>query len=185
VYDVADAVVVGSLLISLIRHADRVAIGCQAQLVNVIAPILTRPGGAAWRQTIFHPFAQASRWARGETLLVEPQVRCYEAEGYGDVPLVHATATWHAESGDVTVLCVNRSTDQVVQLDTVVAAVPGARLVEATVLAAEDPSARNTEEQPDAVVPRRNHDALLDDGHLRAPLPPVSWNVFRLTTRSP
>src|SRR5262249_47321512 len=56
-YNVTDAVVVGSLLIALLRHCDRVSVACQAQLVNVIAPIVAEPGGPAWRQTIFHPFA--------------------------------------------------------------------------------------------------------------------------------
>ena len=60
-----DAVVVGNLLISLLRHADRVKIGCLAQLVNVIAPIMTEPGGPAWRQASFHPFALTSRYGRG------------------------------------------------------------------------------------------------------------------------
>ena len=64
-YSVADAVVVGNLLISLLRHADRVKCACMAQLVNVIAPIMTEPGGIAWRQTIFFPFALTSRLARG------------------------------------------------------------------------------------------------------------------------
>ncbi|NIS34845.1 MAG: alpha-L-arabinofuranosidase, partial [Actinobacteria bacterium] len=38
VYSARDAVVVGDLLITMLNHADRVRIGCQAQLVNVIAP---------------------------------------------------------------------------------------------------------------------------------------------------
>ena len=68
-YSVVDAVVVGGLLVSLLRHCDRVRIACQAQLVNVIAPIRTEPGGAAWRQTIFDPFAATARHARGDVLL--------------------------------------------------------------------------------------------------------------------
>ena len=67
-YRAADAVVVGSLLISLLRHADRVHAACQAQLVNVIAPIRAEPGGPAWRQTTFHPFALTARLARGVVL---------------------------------------------------------------------------------------------------------------------
>ena len=71
-YTVADAVVVGSLLISLLRHSDRVTAACQAQLVNVIAPIRTEPGGPAWRQTIFHPFAHdRPALAKGDVLRVE------------------------------------------------------------------------------------------------------------------
>ena len=38
VYNVADALVVGGMLITLLNHADRVRIACLAQLVNVIAP---------------------------------------------------------------------------------------------------------------------------------------------------
>jgi alpha-L-arabinofuranosidase len=85
-YSVADAVVVGSLLISLLRHADRVRCACLAQLVNVIAPIMTEPGGLAWRQTIFFPFALTSRLARGESL--QPQLSCddYDTATYGSVP---------------------------------------------------------------------------------------------------
>lgn len=67
VYTVTDAVVFGSLLIALLRHADRVTVACLAQLVNVIAPIMTEPGGAAWRQTTFFPFAQAAKYGRGRS----------------------------------------------------------------------------------------------------------------------
>ncbi|HET6626092.1 MAG TPA: alpha-N-arabinofuranosidase [Nocardioidaceae bacterium] len=183
VYDVADAVVVGSLLISLLRHADRVAIACQAQLVNVIAPILTRPNGPAWRQTIFHPFAQASRWARGEVLRVEPDVSRYPTERYGDVPLVDATATHDPATGDLTVLAVNRSTTEPVTLEADLRAFGGYRLEHATALAERDVRAHNTVHAPDAVVPRDNNSARLQDGRLSVVLPPVSWNVVRLTSR--
>ena len=68
VYSVADAVVVGSLLITLLKNSDRVRSASLAQLVNVIAPIMTEPGGPAWRQTTFFPFATTSRLAAGEVL---------------------------------------------------------------------------------------------------------------------
>ena len=56
-YNVADALVVGNLLISILRRSDRVKMACLAQLVNVNAPIRTEPDKAAWRQTTFFPFA--------------------------------------------------------------------------------------------------------------------------------
>ena len=68
VYSVADAVVFGNLMISLLKHADRVSSASLAQLVNVIAPIMTEPGGAAWKQTMFFPFALTARLAQGEAL---------------------------------------------------------------------------------------------------------------------
>ncbi|GAB4003495.1 hypothetical protein GCM10029992_45410 [Glycomyces albus] len=69
-YSAMDAVVFGSLLITLLRRADRVTAACLAQLVNVIGPIMTEPGGPAWRQTTFYPFAEASRYGRGQVLRV-------------------------------------------------------------------------------------------------------------------
>jgi alpha-L-arabinofuranosidase len=64
-YSVLDGVVVGNLLISLLKHADRVTSASMAQLVNAIAPIMTEPGGDAWRQTTFFPFAVTSRLRSG------------------------------------------------------------------------------------------------------------------------
>ena len=64
----ADALAFGGLCISLLNHADRIKAACLAQLVNAIAPIMTETGGPAWRQTIFYPFAQMSRYGRGKVL---------------------------------------------------------------------------------------------------------------------
>ena len=72
---VVDAVVVGSLLISLLRHADRVRIGCLAQLVNVIAPIRTEPGGPAWRQTTSTRSRSPRGYGRGTVLRTQTRRR--------------------------------------------------------------------------------------------------------------
>jgi alpha-N-arabinofuranosidase len=179
-YDVVDATVVGSLLITLLRHADRVGIACQAQLVNVIAPIRSEPGGPAWRQTIFHPFAQAAAFARGQVLRVEPQVASYDSVVHGDVPLLDATATHDEETGAVTLLAVNRSTTEELELSADVRAFAGHRLAGATTLTAADVRTTNSAETPDAVAPTDNTRVELADGRLTVVLPPVSWNVIRL-----
>ncbi len=83
VYTVTDAVVVGSLLIALLRHADRVTSASLAQLVNVIAPIMTEPGGTAWRQTIFFPFAATSAHARGVAVDVGLRSESYHTDQFG------------------------------------------------------------------------------------------------------
>ncbi len=184
-YDVADAVVVGSLLITLLRHADRVGIACQAQLVNVIAPILTEPGGAAWRQTIFHPFAQVTRYARGDVLRVEARSPAYPTALYGDVPLVETAATYDEESGDLAVFAVNRSRTEPLEIELDVRGFPGERTLEATTLHHEEPTTRNVASDPDRVVPRMLSKARLSEGHLTAVLPALSWNVIRLIPDEP
>ncbi len=179
-FTVVDAVVVGSYLISLLNHADRVAIACQAQLVNVIAPILTEPGGRAWRQTIFHPFAQAARLAKGQVLHRLIDSPTYVTAKYGEVPLLHATATYDGETGEVCLFAVNRSTTETLPLTADLRGFGALQVVEHSVLADDDLQARNTAEQPDRVVPRRGQDARLAEGRLGVGLPPASWNVLRL-----
>ena len=180
-FNVADAVVVGDLLITLLRHADRVSIACQAQLVNIIAPIRTEPGGAAWRQTIFHPFAQTSRLAHGEVLQLALDSPTYPTEKYGDVAVLDATATWDAETGALSVFAVNRGTAEPVDVVLTLAQLQALAVSEAMVLAEEDPYLTNTQEHPDRVRPRPL-DASLTDGTLRFTLPPVSWAAVSLTT---
>ena len=89
-YSVLDAVVVGNLLISLLKHADRVRSASLAQLVNVIAPIMTEPGGPAWRQTTFFPFAATSRLAQGEAL---------DVRALGDVSVPGASSLYDDDLG--------------------------------------------------------------------------------------
>jgi alpha-N-arabinofuranosidase len=179
-YSVVDAVVVGSLLISLLRHSDRVTAACQAQLVNTLAMIRTEPGGPAWRQSIFHPFALTSRHARGTVLRVEPVVQTYETEQHGDVPFIDAVATHDDESGETVIFAVNRSQDGPVLLDVDLRAVPVGHTVEHLTLADDDILAVNSAAAPQRVVPRRHDAASLEGGHLLTTLPAVSWNVLRV-----
>jgi alpha-N-arabinofuranosidase len=188
VYSVTDAVVFGSLLIALLRHADRVTVACLAQLVNVIAPIMTEPGGPAWRQTTFYPFAQASAYGRGRVLTVNVDSPTYATAKYGEVPLLHATATIDDETGAVTVFAVNRSQTEALPLTVDLRGLNLTRVIEHSVLTDADPDARNTLVDPNRVTPRAVRGTALAGAGvgveagatLNAVLPPLSWNVIRL-----
>jgi alpha-N-arabinofuranosidase len=183
VYDVTDAVVVGSLLITLLRHADRVGAACQAQLANVIAPIMTRPQGPAWRQTIFHPFARTARHARGTVLRVEPDSPVVDTARYGEVPALWATATHDEESGEMVLFAVHRGRGEPLTLTADLRAFPAARVRQHLLLHDTDTTAANTAEQPDRVRPRPVAGTRADGGALTVELPPVSWTMIRLATR--
>ncbi|MGW1804278.1 arabinosylfuranosidase ArfA [Streptomyces sp. NPDC002078] len=178
-YSVTDAVVFGSLLIALLRHADRVTVACLAQLVNVIAPITTEPGGPAWRQTTFFPFAQASKHGRGEVLDVRVDSPTYETRKYGETDLLHATAV-RAADGTVTVFAVNRSRTDALPLEVTLRGLGLTTVTEHSALADADPDARNTLDEPERVVPHPVEGTALADGTLTAVLEPLSWNVIRL-----
>jgi alpha-L-arabinofuranosidase len=179
-HTITDALVVGGLLLSLLRHCDRVKVACQAQLVNVIPFIRTLDGGPAWRQPSFYPFAHAARYGRGEVLRVRVDGPTYATEEEGHVPVVDALATHDAESGTVTLFAINRGAEAVA-LEAVLRELPQAAVAEHLVLADDDLDAGNTPEAPDRVVPRAGSGARVEDGSLRAELAPYSWNVLRLS----
>ncbi|MBN9605219.1 MAG: alpha-L-arabinofuranosidase [Actinomycetales bacterium] len=180
VYSVVDAVVFGGLLISLLKHADRVRSASLAQLVNVIAPIMTEPGGPAWRQTTFFPFATTSRLARGVALDVHVDAPCYETPRYGSVPLVDAVATYDAESGAAAVFAVNRSLSEEVTVEIDVAALGGLGVRSAVTLADADLEAANTLAEPERVGLHENATAERVGDVIRVVLPPLSWTAVEL-----
>jgi alpha-N-arabinofuranosidase len=179
-YTHVDAVVVGTMLISLLKHADRVKIACLAQLVNVIAPIMTETGGSAWRQTIFYPFLHASHFGRGEVLDLQVASPSYANSTFDDVPLLEAVATIDDEQQTVNVFAVNRSQDESLRLEGDLRGLPGYIVAEHIVLSHDDPHACNTSKAPDTVTPHSNGSAKLTDGVLTAEIPKLSWNVIRL-----
>lgn len=179
-YSVLDAVVVGSLLISLLRHADRVTAASLAQLVNVIAPIMTEPGGPAWRQTTFFPFATTARLARGEVVGLAIDAGSYETERYGRVPLVDAVATRDAEAGRAAVFLVNRDQQESAKVTVDLAGFRAAELLEALTLADAELDAKNTLEQPARVGLAVNAAARVTGTQLTIELPAVSWTAVSL-----
>lgn len=181
VYSVADAVVVGSLLITLLRRSDRVRSASMAQLVNVIAPIMTQPGGAAWRQTTFFPFATTSRLAAGDVLRPSISTDSYATAEWNEVPYVDAVVTYDAPALEASVFLVNRHLTESRTVSIDLERLPGMRLVEAVTLSDPDPYAANTRENPDRVSLTANSSALLEAGRLVIELPPVSWSAIALS----
>jgi alpha-N-arabinofuranosidase len=179
-YNVADAVVVGNLLISLLRHTDRVHAASLAQLVNVIAPIMTEPGGRSWRQTTFHPFALTAGHAAGEVLRLAVDAPVQETAKFGPVPVIDAVATHDPETGGVVVFAVNRSLTDDVALGVDLRGFPGLRVADAVTLANPDHTWSATADDATSVLPRTNTSAKVADDHAHVDLPPVSWSMLRL-----
>ena len=181
VYGSLDAVVVGDLLITLLNHADRVAVACLAQLVNVIAPIMTEPNGNAWRQAIFAPIATVAGSARGVGLI--PQIRTPEVETtqYGDVPAVAAAATYDAQGRSASVFLTNRAehpVDAVLELrgETAWTAIDSATVIIADDKCPLDAAAARHVRQPLS-------DARLDGSTITVALPAESWAAVLISAR--
>ncbi len=183
IYTVDDAIVVGSLLITLLNHSDRIGIACQAQLANVLAPIMTEEDGRSWRQTIFYPFALMSRHSLGKVLNLRVESPLVETELFGRVESILATVTADDATGSINIFLVNRDAvnDCEVSIDLVGLGV--FEIVEQVVLHDADPLATNSAENPERVLPRQAMTcAISSTGTIVVPSPARSWQMIRMRT---
>ncbi|MBQ9166502.1 MAG: alpha-N-arabinofuranosidase [Oscillospiraceae bacterium] len=178
-YNFEDALVVGLLLITLLKHSDRVKMACLAQLVNVIAPIMTEPDGGAWRQTIYYPFLHASRYGRGVALQPVFTSSKHDTKDFNDVTDIDSVAVYREETGELTIFAVNRDLEDAIPLECDLRSFAGAELVEHIILACDDLKARNSA-AGEIVAPAHLSGDVLEDGILTSRLPKASWNVIRL-----
>ncbi|MCV2369614.1 arabinosylfuranosidase ArfA [Roseateles oligotrophus] len=179
VYNVEDALLIGGMLTMMINHADRVKVACLAQLVNVIGPIMTAPGGPAWRQTIFHPFALTARHAHGMVLRAVIRSPGWTDAKQGELPYLCASVVHEAASGKTAIFLLNRNLEQEMALTVNLRGLGGEqRLIEAQQLQHADLQACNTEAEPDKVRPAPLAGIVIEGETLRVRLQAASWNVI-------
>ena len=175
IYNLEDAVLVGSMLITLLRHADRVKIACLAQLVNVIAPIMTEEGGRVLKQTIYYPYLYTSLYGRGTVLEGITESPKYDSTNFTDVPMLDCTAV-ACPDGTISVFAVNRSVDTPLLFTPQLTEFGNLRPVSWTSIEGPDKNAVNTFDHPDTVAPQ-SHAVKSDDSEFL--LAPLSWNMIR------
>ena len=178
IYNFEDALLVGSMLMTLIRNADRVKIACLAQLVNVIAPIMTRNGGGCWAQTTYYPFMHASRYGRGISLRALVDSPVYDCSDYEGVPYIDAAAVLQ-DSGSVNVFCVNRDMAEDYTFEIDLRSFGNMKIAEHILLHNDDVKAVNTETAPDTVSPSSGPGGEISGGKAVIRIPALSWNVIR------
>lgn len=179
IYNFEDALLVGSFLITLLRHCDRVKIACLAQLVNVIAPIFTKTGGGAFEQTTYFPFMHLSNYGRGCTLLPLIDSPKYDCKAFTDVPYIETIATYAEENEEMAVFCVNKSLNESVLLDVNLMDFDGFMPCEFISMDGYDKKDENTFGNV-RVKPHNNPVPAIDGTKLEVELKPFSWNVIRL-----
>lgn len=172
VYNLEDAVVLGDLLITLVNNSDRVKIACLAQLVNVIAPIMTETGGRIWAQTIFYPFMHTSRHGRGTALETECVCGTYSANGKENIPYIDSAAVISEDEKNLSVFVVNRSLDEYCTVDFNISGYEDFRPVRHTAMEGDDLKAVNTADAPQNIVP-------VEKGFANGiTVSPHSWNMI-------
>jgi alpha-N-arabinofuranosidase len=183
IYNFEDVLQVGCILNTFIRRSDVVKIACIAQLVNVIAPIMTEPNGAAWRQTIYYPYYFASVYGRGVALQLTVRSPGYDADVADNVPYLDIAGVHDEQANAITFFAVNRNAGEAIDVVVGLQGFGGARVIDYQVLTHADLGAANTLGDPEAVTPKPGAGASVADGSLELRLPPLSYQMIRLALR--
>jgi len=178
VYNLEDALLVGSMLITMLKHADRVKIACLAQLVNVIAPIMTSDT-SVWKQTIYYPFMHASTLGRGTVLHTLVNSPVYDSK-YGDAPFLDSLLIANEEEETLTLFAVNKDLKEGMEITCDLRQFAGYQIENHIVLTHENLKADNTEANPHNVTPKNSNLSRVENGVLVSMLEKQSWNVIRL-----
>ena len=185
IYNAEDALIVGGALITLMNNADRVKSACLAQLVNVIGPIMTETGGAAWRQTIFHPFALAARYGHGRVMRTKVDSPTYTATIVPEITYLCTAVVDNPADGTTTIFALNRSTTDSLTVQASLRGCGADRvLVEATEVHHGNLKAVNTKDAPDTVAPKPLEGVVIDGEEVTMVLKPASWNVIVTRARA-
>jgi alpha-N-arabinofuranosidase len=191
VYNLEDALLVGGFVNTLLRNSDRVRIGCLAQLVNVIAPLVTNESGVL-RQSTYYPYSWALRYARGRVLDLRVESDTYPIKRTGlqadfardaDVPFLDLVATLDESTGQAAVLMLNRDLDAARDIVLEWGDVVPTRVLACETLTGPDLKAVNTFADPRRVASQRL-DPPAAAARMTFNLPPRSYTVAHLGIRA-
>jgi alpha-N-arabinofuranosidase len=179
VYDFADALLVGSMLITLINHSDVVRIACLAQLVNTIAPIMTEPGGRSWVQTTYYPFLYTSRHGRGTALSAQVQSPAYSCAAGDNIPYIDCAAVASENANEIALFIVNKHLEEDIACTISLSGLECRGLLEWISLHGYSLTDTNTTERS-PVQPVHIDSAVIQKHGCTLTLPKASWNMLRL-----
>lgn len=175
-YNFEDALVAGSMMIALLRHSDRVKIASYAQLVNVLAPIMTDDNGKLWKNTIFYPIYYTSKYGRGTAIQGIINSDTYDCAEFSDVPYLDAVTVLSDEEDYLTIFAVNKATEDDLSVNLDIRSFGEIELIEHVSYENNDVYEINSLDSPEAVMPQNNE---LQTDLSNIVLGKLSWNMLR------
>lgn len=178
VYNLEDALLIGGMVNTLLRNADRVKVACLAQLVNVIAPIMTNANGL-FRQTIYYPYSWALQYAHGRVLNVLVDSPTYDVAGMDAAPYIDAAATTNPEDGKTALFILNRDLSKAREVEVMWEDTPPTRVITSQVLTGDDLKAVNAFDTPERVKPQPFNKPATSSGRTKFEVPARSYTIIQ------
>jgi len=179
-YNFADAILIGSMLTTLINNSNVVKIACLAQLVNTIAPIMTEPQGRAWLQTTYYPFLYTSQFGRGTALKTNVAAPVYNCDAGNGIPYIDCAAVFNEAENELSLFIINKNIECDIPCTLQFTNFTCRRIVEWVALDGYAPDAVNTAYRT-TVKPRTKSGGAITANSVRLVLPKLSWNMLRIS----
>lgn len=177
IYTMEDALLFASMLMTIVRNADIVKIGCQSLIANISACIMTERGGESWKQTTYYPFKYIANHAKGTVLDLRTQIPTYAVSKIGEIPAIDTLAVLN--DGEIALFAVNRCDNEEAELEMELQGFKPSSIRESVSLCSRNLKQTN-EHDHSAVLPKASDNAKLMNEKLTVKLSPLSFNMIRI-----
>jgi alpha-N-arabinofuranosidase len=178
IYTMEDALLFASMMMAMIKRADRVKIACQSLLTNISAAIMTEKQGEVWLQTIYYPFSYMAKYGRGTVLQSVDEMPVYPVQKGYQVPYLDYVAICNDDAHEIVIFAVNRKGDEAeLSIDLQGFCLNG--IVEEIVLESNSIKDTNLENHRN-VVPKADRAGELSNVGYRGKVSPFSWKMIRI-----
>ena len=185
--EMVSALASASVMLTLMRHADRIKIGC---MTGGIWSLARADRDHVWKPIAYYPYEEMILNAKGTSLLPEIESDTYDVPGYATcdahaydthtgIKFIESAAALNKETGDLNIYVINRDWEDDSELTLDASAFKGYEFIEHVEMYSDDPEISDTYEDPDALLPQVDAEAKCENGEVKATLKKLSWNVFR------
>lgn len=187
-YEMLNALGLTSVLLCLIRHADRVKIGC---MTGGIRGAIAFNGQNTWNAATYYPYYQLRHYAKGTAILPAVEAPTFTSEGYNidnfheadtyeNVSYLDVAASHQKETGEAAIFLINRNWEEPMEIELDVRGFEGYHLVEHQEMYSEDLNATNTYGR-EMIKPVQNLETKMENGKIYLTAKKLSWNMIRLS----
>ncbi|WP_130838093.1 alpha-L-arabinofuranosidase C-terminal domain-containing protein [Lachnoclostridium sp. Marseille-P6806] len=188
--DMTEALAMASVQLALLRHADRVKIGC---MTGGLAALCANDRNHVWHSASYYVFSDMLTYGHGESMQVKTDCECFDIPaaaiddnqqyaGHKDLPYIDSAVTMDEEKGELVLFLINRSEKELCDLTVDLRGFDSLQLVEQREMTGEK-GVKNTFESPNRIRPVITADGRLESGYLKTVLRPYSWNMIRLAVQ--
>ncbi|MGN1142297.1 MAG: alpha-N-arabinofuranosidase [Oliverpabstia sp.] len=178
IYSMEDTLLFASMLMAMLKNADRVKIACQSLLTNISACIMTTTGGEVWVQPIFYVFSMLAQHTKGYVLADRASGTTYDVEDFESVPMVDHICVYDEANRELDLFFVNRG-DAVSSVEVQAQSFDLGEVVECVAITAKNLKDNNKEDHT-LITPKKIDNITICENKAAGELLPYSFEMVRV-----